>query len=438
MSSRRIILVLLAGVALLLSAQGVFAQQKIVLEIQQSPQGAALQAIVPDFEKETGIKVEVLSYPYDQLMSAYRMEYNTKSGLWDVCSLSGAWMYEGINAGYHVPLNEFDMSMINTKDIPFFGMAGSVKGVNYGVPWYQEVNTLFLRTDLLNDPKEKAAFKKQFGYALALPKTEEQYFDQLKFFTRPAQNLYGCIIYGKRAPWIQIAYQVMLRARGLTFMDWDTYQPFNTTPGVIQTMKDFKGMFKYAAPFSYGADWFEGNANWQAGMAYSMISWSTVFLYSNDPDVSKVAGKVTLMAYPSKLKQVEGLMVQECLSVSSTSKNKEAAWKFIAYATKHQKDAVLKARIGHMPESYSAMRDPEVNKKYPLKNLADMMTSLKRVLPSEPPIPEGTHIDLEVLTKYLSLYVNGDLTAEEAGKQLDDEINDILVQGGYPTPWLKN
>jgi multiple sugar transport system substrate-binding protein len=197
-------------------------------------------------------------------------------------------------------------------------------------------------------------------------------------------------------------------------------------------------MFQYATPSSYGADWFEGNADWQAGKAYSIISWSTVFLYSNDPDVSKIKGNVMLMAYPSKLPKVDGLMVQEDLSVTSTSKHKDAAWKFIAYAVNHQKDAVLASRMGHLPESYSAMRDPEVNQKYPLSKLADLMTSLKRVLTSEPPMPEGTHIDLEVLTKYLSLYVNGDLTAEETGKQLDEEINGILVKGGYKTSWLKN
>jgi multiple sugar transport system substrate-binding protein len=431
-----LLVLILICLPMLVSAQ---AGTKIVLMMQQSPQGAALQSIIPDFEKDTGIKVEVLSYPYDQQMNNYRMEYNTKSGLWDVCLMSGAWMYEGINAGYHVPLSQFNLKDIDTKDIPFFGMSGSSKGVNYGVPYYSEINALFLRTDLLNDPNEKAAFKKQFGYELGLPKTEAEYFDQLKFFNRPDKGLYGCIIYGKRAPWIQIPFQVMLRARGLTFMDWDTFQPFGTTPGVQQTMKDFKDMFKYAAPFSYGADWFEGNANWQAGVAYSMISWSTIFLYSNDPDVSKVAGKVTLMAYPSKLKQVEGLMVQDDLTVTSTSKNKDAAWKFIAYAVNknNQKKAVLNARIGHLPESFAALRDPEVNKKYPLANLADLMQSLKRVLPSEPPMPEGTHIDLEVLTKYLSLYVNDQLSLEDTGKQLDTEINDILVKGKYPTPWLK-
>lgn len=413
--------------------------QKIVLMMQQSPQGDALKAVVPFFEKDTGIKVEVQSYPYDAQMNNYRMEYNSKSGQWDVLLLSGAWMQEGIKAKYHVPLNQLDMSKINTKNIPFFGVIGSADGVNYGVPWFGEIKALFLRTDLLNDPNEKAAFKAKYSYDLAPPKTEAEYFDQMKFFTRPDKGLYGTIIYGKRAVWLQIPFQSMLRARGLSYIDDDTFQPYSSNPGVVQTMKDFKSTFQYAAPSSYNDDWFTGNALWQSGAAYSISTWSTVLLYSNDPSVSKIAGKVMMMAYPTQLPKVEGLMVQDLLSVAATSKNKDAAWKFITYAVAKQNmvRAVLNAPLGHVPMNYEAMKDPEANKKLPLARMADMFQSYSRVLPSEPPLAEGTHIDLEVLPKYLSLFINGDLTAEEAGKQLDEEINKILVDGQYPTPWLK-
>jgi len=431
-----VLFLLVLPVALFASGGG---EKKLVLMMQQSPQGDALKAIVPDFEKATGVKVEVQSYPYDAQMNNYRMEYNSKSGQWDVLLLSGAWMQEGIKAKYHVPLNQFDMSQLKKDDIPHFGVIGSADGIPYGVPWFGEFKALFLRSDLLNDPKEKAAFKAKYGYDLDIPKTEEQYWDQLKFFHRPDKGLSGTIFYGKRHVWIQIPFQTMLRARGLSYINCDTFEPYGSTPGVIQGMKDYKAAFQYAAPSSLNDDWFTGNALWQSGAAYSISTWSTVLLYSNDPQVSKIAGKVIMTGYPTKLPKVEGLMVQDLLSVSSTSKNKDLAWKFITWAVSKESmvNAVLKAPLGHVPMNYAAMVDPEANKKLPLAKMADMLKGYSRVLPSEPPLAEGTHIDLEVLTKDLSLYINGDLTAEQAGKQLDDEINKILVDGKYPTPWLK-
>ena len=344
----------------------------------------------------------------------------------------------GFAAKYLEPVENFDTSQLDLKDIPLYDLAKYTDGKHYMVPYFQEPNGLILRSDLLNDPAEKDAFQKQYGYALDIPKTEDQYLDQLKFFTRPDKGLYGLIIYGKRAAWDQIHFQNLLHARGLEYMDWKTYQPHMSTPEVQQALKDWKALFQYADPSSLDADWFTGNANWKAGRAYSIDSWGSNYVYSNDKTGSQVAGKVVMVPYPTKLPKAIGFAVQEGLAVTTTTKNRDEAWKFIVWATSKaaQKRAVLDSALGTIPASYAALADADVNKKLPLANIVGLLQN-SDIRPDSPLLPEGRQINLEILTKYLSMYLTGEVTAEEMGKQFDDEINGILKKGGYPTPWLK-
>ena len=67
--------------------------------------------------------------------------------------------------------------------------------------------------DLLDDPTEKAAFQKRYGYPLAQPTTWEQHRDIAEFFTRKAgdklkgetlkKNFYGVGLMAGRFPEIQ-------------------------------------------------------------------------------------------------------------------------------------------------------------------------------------------------------------------------------------------
>ena len=428
---------LLAVLAATTMLAGSPAYADIVIGTESSVQSDALIAVVDQFTKETGIKAEVAQFPYDGWVTQYRTEGAVRAGLFDVVKISAALVGEGVASGYLEPVENFDMTQLNLNDIALFDLAKYTDGKHYMVPYFQEPNGLILRKDLLDDPKEQADFKAKYGYDLDVPKTEAQYLDQLKFFTRPDQNLYGTIIYGKRAAWIQIHFQNLLHARGLEYMDWNTYQPKLGTPEVQKALADWKALFQYADPASYDADWFSGNANWKAGRAYSIDSWGSNYVYSNDPKDSKVAGKVIMVAYPTELPKVTSFAVQEGLAVTTTTKNRDEAWKFVVWATGKdaQTRAVLDSALGTIPASYEALADPAVNKKLPLEAIVGLLKNAD-VIPDSPLLPEGRQINLEILTKYLSMYLTGEATAEQIGTQFDDEINALLKKGGYKTPWL--
>lgn len=59
------------------------------------------------------------------------------------------------------------------------------------IPADGDIALFCLRRDLLENPAERAAFRKAYGRDLAIPKTWQEYEQLVSFFHRPAQGLYG-------------------------------------------------------------------------------------------------------------------------------------------------------------------------------------------------------------------------------------------------------
>jgi multiple sugar transport system substrate-binding protein len=59
------------------------------------------------------------------------------------------------------------------------------------IPADGDVTIYYLRRDLLENPAERAAFRRAHGRELAIPKTWQEYDQLVSFFHRPAQGLYG-------------------------------------------------------------------------------------------------------------------------------------------------------------------------------------------------------------------------------------------------------
>ena len=91
------------------------------------------------------------------------------------------------------PLLE-DLGFNLEDDQDFFLLAKQSQiqsGETLAVPADGDLLLMFLRQDLLDDPEEQAAFAQAYGYPLQAPKTWQEYQDQLAFFHRPEQGLYG-------------------------------------------------------------------------------------------------------------------------------------------------------------------------------------------------------------------------------------------------------
>ncbi len=139
------------------------------------------------------------------------------------------WLGQMTTQGHYVDLTDFLVSTglkdsVTPATLTYYGEYPTGSGRYWAYPTEGDADGWAYRKDLFEDPAEKEAFKAQYGYDLAPPKTYAQLMDIAKFFTRPEKGLYGVAIYTQK--------------------DYDAI-----TMGVENTM------------FSWGADWKDANNN---------------------------------------------------------------------------------------------------------------------------------------------------------------------------------
>jgi len=143
-----VLLALLAGASLFAGGTGQAPAQgggEIRVLLANHPYGELLKTVIPEFEKETGIKVNVESLQEAQLTQKLTQEFATNSSTVDVFMtrpLQETLLFN--KNGWYAPLDSYDFSdyPTNTVDI------GRKDGKPYIVPLVTEWQVLYYRKDL--------------------------------------------------------------------------------------------------------------------------------------------------------------------------------------------------------------------------------------------------------------------------------------------------
>ncbi len=140
-----IILLLVLSLSFVLFAQGQSEQKEIRVLLANHPYGELLKEAIPEFEEETGIKVNVESLQESQLTQKLTTEFATGSSTVDVFMTRP--LQEGLlfnKNGWYAPLDSYDFSDYpgNTVDI------GRKDGTPYIVPLVTEWQVMYYRKDL--------------------------------------------------------------------------------------------------------------------------------------------------------------------------------------------------------------------------------------------------------------------------------------------------
>src|SRR5690554_2507329 len=120
------------------------AAQSVTLRAMMEPHQStdALRERLPEFERETGIRVILEDTPYDTLTSKALLNFTRRSPDYDI--IMNDWVYGAgfADAGYIMPLDEFianDPDYASTHDfVPGYVNAMVRHGNQYGLPIYGE------------------------------------------------------------------------------------------------------------------------------------------------------------------------------------------------------------------------------------------------------------------------------------------------------------
>ncbi|GGJ43566.1 ABC transporter substrate-binding protein [Deinococcus roseus] len=322
---------LLSLLSLALLAQ---AAQAETLTVLVEGGGFQLQeAIAKKWEKTTGNKVTFVNVPYAGVLEKLSAEMASGSASFDVATVDVAWL--PMLQGFAEPLDSLFTAAVR-KDIFPALLADAQYGGHYiGMPTWTNAEILLYRKDLFADPRNKADFKKQFGYDLKVPTTWKTFQDAAKFFTRDTNkdgiiDLYGTDVKGKVETEF-LAYALQAGAKGLFVDDKGNAlkQYRNEYVSALKYLTDLYRTQK-VSPQPLDVDWNAAQQLFYQGKSAMTIFWAHA--YKLTPEDSKVEGKVGAAPIIGGKSGAAAIAGSWYNIVPKTSKKKALAEEFVKFA----------------------------------------------------------------------------------------------------------
>ncbi len=387
----------------------------------------AIIKLLPEFEKQTGIKVNYEIVPYENTREKEVLNFNAKGDL-SIALVDLVWIGEYAENGWIVPVDKFtaDASItdpnLNLKG--FFPLLldafGSWGGKTYGLPFDNYSGLLFYNKCMLKDagfdkppatwdelaktyaPKLTNKDKKQYGYALQSLRGETQSADSFM-----------------RSLW----------PHGGSLLDKSFHS--NLTSKESQAGLKFRqDLMQYMPPGVVSWDHAEA-VNALAQNQVAMITeWSAFYSTLTDPKTSKLGDCLAVAPEPTgeagRLPALGGFS----LAVASQAPEKEqkAAWIFIQWATSED-IAKPYVEAGGVSGRMAVYDDPAI--KATFKFVEPMVASWKKGVPEfRPRFPAWPAIS-EVVAEFGSKMMLGEVTTENGAKEIGTRMEAILQKEGY-------
>lgn len=297
----------------------------------------------PLWEELTGIRINVVEIPFDEMFVKTMAEFRAGTGAYDVLNVVPSQMPDLVSAGVIEPLDD-DIDKYGFREhlqtiAPVYRDNWmTVNDVTYGLPDDGDVFILYYRKDLFEDPDNQAAFREKYGYDLAPPATWQQFDEIAEFFTDEyAPDLYGTAMI-RGAGLVEPFFQERFRNEGGAFFDAATMRATINSEVGVKVLADTVREHQWMPPGAETWGFVEVLAAWLSGDVAMTISWPPFGRWSAGYGAeeealswvpkSEIAGKVGYALPPGGHPELANGFA---LGISSQSRNKEAAYLFIQW-----------------------------------------------------------------------------------------------------------
>ncbi len=305
----------------------------------------------PKWKELTGIDVKVVEVPTAEMFTKILQEHRAGTGAYDALNVIPSWMGDLARAGALEPLDAY-VDKYGYRDelqeiAPVYrDNQMKIGDTIYGFPDDGDVFVFYYRKDILEEN------------GLKVPTTWAEFAETAQKLTdKYAPEMYGAAFF-RDAPYAQFMFQERFRVEGGKFFDPETMKATVNSEAGVKAFTEMRAENKFMPPGVETWGFVENLAAFLAGDTAMTLSWPPYGRwaagYGTDQEAlnwvpkSTVAGKVGYALPPGGHPQ---LAAGFSLSVSASSKNKEAAYLFIQWL--NSKDISLQ-RV-QLPY---ALRDP--------------------------------------------------------------------------------
>ena len=297
----------------------------------------------PMWEELTGIKVNVIEAPLDQIFTKTMQAHLAGSGAYDVLNVVPNQMPDLALAGALEPLDDYVDKYGFREELDLIAPVYrdnqmKVEDTIYGFPDDGDTLVFYYRKDIFEDAENQAAFKEKHGYDLAPPKTWKEFAEIGQFITdKYAPEMYGAGMLRQPGN-AQYMFQERFRVEGGKFFDADTMKATINSDVGVRVFTEMVEENKFMPPGVEQWGFIEAFNAFLAGDIAMTISWPPVGRWAAGygkgtealawiPETT-VVDKVGYALPPGGSPE---LAVGFSLAVSSGSKNKEAAYLYIQW-----------------------------------------------------------------------------------------------------------
>jgi multiple sugar transport system substrate-binding protein len=335
-----------------------YAGTTIEANLIKGPRGELLQKYASEFTELTGIKVESEVIPEQQQRQKAVIELT-----------SGKPSFDVVHVSYHVQKRQFEKAGwladltgfmkdpnltapdLKVEDFSAGGLqfAQNDKGQMHSLPWSVDYFILYYNKEM---------FAKK---GVAVPKTMDEMAVAAEKLNDPANGIYGFTGRGFRNANMTLWTNFFLNYGG-EFLDAKG-NILTDGPEAIEATKMYQRLLtKTAPPGVAGFNWMESMASLTQGRAAMWIDgvgWAPPI---EDPNASRVVGKIGYTVVPAGPKGQFSAAYGDGIGIAKTSTKKEAAYLYCQWAVSKTMGARLLQSGGGVPFRNSILNDETVRK----------------------------------------------------------------------------
>lgn len=325
------------------------------------PSYKAAQALTPEFEKETGIHINWVNYPYEDTLKAETLNFISHSQQFDAILTDVVWPVDFTRANWVVPVGQFlaDKSLadpnIDIDDFfPVWRHAFTVNGKLIGLPFDSYAGLLYYNKSIL----------KAHGFSGPPTTWNELLTDYAPKLYDPSKNLYGYALQSARGE-TQTAdsFTRFLWPWGGRYFDAKTHKMTLDSKAAIAGETFRQDLVKYMPAGIIADDHAQVVQLMGQGQLAMITEWSAFYPTLKASPIGNDLGVTVEPKGPDGRYSAFGGFAY-MVSAQIPKKEQNATWLFIQWLTSKEMAKPL-IEDGAVVARQSADTDPELDAKYP-------------------------------------------------------------------------
>lgn len=380
------------------------------------------------------IEIELVAYDVPDLYSELVEGSGCASGAWDLFLCNTDWLPALMSDGLLCALDPY-LESSPPVDWPdgwspsLRGLQTGADGRTYGLPYHDGPEMFIYRGDLFEAADEKERFERTYGYPLSSPTTWAQFVDVAKHFTRPDDDLYGCVLAAMPDGHNSVYdFFIQLWSRGGEVLK-DGRPAFAGPPGqaALGFLRDLVLVQRVTQPDPRAYESVRSGDYYASGRGAMMWNWCGFAAVAEMPD-SAVRGRSRLALIP-KGDGPDGrhvsLSVYWALTVPVGAPHPDLAWEFLRHVASPEMDLVT-AYEGAIGCRLSTWRNPAARDRFACYTLIEETHAGAETVPAIRAYP----LINEVLNQAIDSVYTEQQSVERALADAEEQTNDILASSG--------